>query len=395
MNILYHHRTTATGAAGRHIREMVKAFKKLNHSVNIVSLPGVEMSTVAKTGAQKKSRYFIPQIIFELFEIFYNGIAFFRIQRRLTKQKYSLIYERYAIFNVAGLVAARLFGIPIIIEVSFTSKTAVFPKRTRILSPLAYMFDRFIFGNVNGIVVVSSVLKDNLVGNFQVPEGKILVLPNAVDVDTFRPEIKYGSVKQKYGLDSNKIVGFVGGFYPWHGLDLLMDAAEKVLELIPNTKFFLIGDGPIRDDLERRVKKSILKDAAIFTGSIPYSDLPRYIAAFDIGVVPNSTNYSSPLKMFEYMAMGKPVLAPRLAPIKEVIKDGVSGVLFEPRDKEALSEAIIRLLTDQELCERISSYARKQILERHIWIKHAECILSRWIRDDSGNGSFDAVNSNS
>lgn len=379
MNILYHHRTQASGAAGHHIREMVKAFRDLGHSVDIVSPPGVKGSFEKNLGSQKKNRYAIPQFLFELFEIFYNFVAFVKLQGQLKKKKYSLIYERYAIFNVAGILAAKINHKPIIIEASFTSKADVFPKRTKLLTPLAYRIDKLIFNRADGIVVVSSVLKESLIKDFGVSADKIIVLPNAVDAKMFEPQVSGDTVRNKYSLNSNKIVGFVGGFYPWHGLNLLLDAAEDVLKILPNVKFLLIGDGPLRKKLEDRVNGSSLKNSVIFTGSIAHNELPQYIACFDIGVMPDSNDYGSPIKIFEYMAMGKPVLAPKIGPIEEAVEDGKNGLLFERNNEYELANAIIQLLKkDNLLYRKISSDCRAIVLEKHTWIKNAQSILFRW-----------------
>lgn len=378
MNILYHHRTQATGAAGHHIREMVKAFRGLGYNVDIVSPPGVSDAAKDDVGSQKKNRYRFPQIFFEMLEMSYNLVALINLRSALAKKRYKFIYERYAIFNIAGIIAANTNGTPVIIEVSFTSKTSVFPKRTRIFAPLARVIDRFIFSRADGIVVVSSVLKKGLIEDFGVPEGKILVLPNAVDPEIFNPGRSYTTPAPKYSFSGDRIVGFVGGFYPWHGLDFLMDTAESVIKEMPHTKFVLVGDGPMKETLTRRVKNSVLKDAVIFTGSVPHNELPKHIASFDIGVMPDSNAYGSPIKIFEYMAMGKPVLAPKLGPIEEVVEDGVNGLTFARLSKEKFSEAIVKILTDEKLYQKIAANSRKDVLEKYNWSKNAEAILKRW-----------------
>lgn len=378
MNILYHHRTQGTGAAGHHIREMVKAFRKHGYAVDILSPPGVKNLSEENTGSQKKNRYLIPQIVFELLEIGYNLIDFVRLASRLKKKRYDFIYERYSIFYIAGILAAQRTGIPIIIEVSFTSKTSVYPKRTRISSSLACAVDKFIFNRACGIVVVSNVLKDSLIKDFGVAEEKILVLPNAVDIDLFNPIMHNGAIKSAYRLKSKQVVGFVGGFYPWHGLDLLIDAALEVTKVLPDTKFLLVGDGPEKKRLENIVAQNHLKDSVIFTGSIPYAKVAEHISSFDIGVMPDSNDYGSPIKIFEYMAMDKPVLAPRIGPIEEVIDDGKDGLLFTRHSKEELSRAIVKILTDKKLYNMIAVNSKRKVIAEHTWFKNAGSILNKW-----------------
>lgn len=158
-----------------------------------------------------------------------------------------------------------------------------------------------------------------------------------------------------------------------------MDAAEEVVKSLADVKFIIVGDGPLRDELKERVARSpLLKEAVILTGSVPHSELQPYIASFDVGVMPDSNDYGSPMKIFEYMVMGKPVVAPRLRPIEEVIEDGENGILFAAKNKEALSGALIALLNDRRRHERIASRARLNVLEKHTWKKHAETILDKW-----------------
>jgi len=369
MNILYHHRTTATGACGHHIREMVEAFRKQGHTVDVVGPPGTGKAHAAAAGSQKKGRYAVPQPVFELFELLYNAVAFFRLLRRLRQKRYDLLYERYAIFNLAGVCVSRLLRVPVVLEASFTATTPVYPERTGLLSPLAALADRFVFNAADLIVTVSGALKENIM-HYGVAADRILVLPNAVDAVRFDPAA-VSAVPRDRG---EKIVGFAGGFYPWHGLDLLIAAAGEAAKTIPGLKIWLIGDGPVREKLEAAVLRRGLTERVRFMGSVPQSELPRYVAAFDAGIMPDSNDYGSPMKIFEYMAMGKPVIAPRLGPIEEVLTDGETGVLFEPKDTGSMSAAIVRLLENPSLCGAIAARARGQVLERHTWDGHARAV---------------------
>jgi glycosyltransferase involved in cell wall biosynthesis len=379
MNVMYHHRTQAGGACGQHVREMVRAFERAGHRVTVVAPPGVRDAGPAGTGAQKKNRYRVPQIVFEALEVCYNAVALVRLYRQLKKARYHLLYERYAILNIAGVVAAAAAGIPVLLEVSFTSMTPVYPPRTRLLALLARCADRFIFGRAAGIVTVSTVLKDNLVRYFGVAPEKVLVLPNAVDPGAFDPAASGAAVRARYGLDGYRVVGFVGGFYPWHGLDLLLDAAEYVGARRAGVKYLVVGDGPLREAVAARIRASaLLRETVVLTGSVPHRELTSYLAAFDVGVMPDSNDYGSPMKIFEYMAMGKPVVAPRLRPLEEVIDHGTNGLLFAPRDRAALGEAILGILADPAMYRRVADRARAIVLQRHTWAGHARAIMTKW-----------------
>ncbi len=375
MNILYHHRTQAQGAAGTHIRQVVDAFEKLGHSVDIVSPPFVNSFSGEKKSSFRVKRHKIPQLFFELYEIFYNCIAIIKIIRRLNKKKYGFIYERYAIFNIAGLLTAKLKKIPIIIESSFTSKTIVFPKRTRLLAKFAYSIDKVFFKYVDAIVVVSTVLKNSLINEFYVDPSKVFVIPNAVDEERFKPDISSEAIKRQYGLNGFKIIGFAGGFYPWHGLDMLIDGVPLLLKSFDHVKFLLVGDGAIMKSLKQKVKRLNLTETIIFTGMVPHAELPQYISAFDIGIMPDSNDYGSPMKILEYMAMKKPVVAPRLGPIEEIVADGKDGLLFERKNREDLILLLKKLLEDDELCRTMGSTAYKKIITQHTWKKNMKDIL--------------------
>lgn len=260
MNILYHHRTQASGAAGHHIEGMIGAFQKLGHLVDNLSPFGLNAIYKSKSDVPSRNRYLIPQFLFEIFEITYNVPAFFRLYRQLEKKRYNFIYERYSIFGIGGVLAAEIKGIPLILEVSFTSKTTVYPQRTKIFSKLAHYFDRFVFNRAVGIIVVSSVLKEQLEKEYKIRGEKILMLPNAVNLDEFKYIDTEGQHEwKKMTSTKDKIIGFVGGFYPWHGLDILLDAAEDVIKVCNNVRFNLIGDGPLAGFLKERVNKSLLK----------------------------------------------------------------------------------------------------------------------------------------
>lgn len=389
MNILYLHRTQGQGAAGNHIRQVVKAFRALGHNVMIVSPPGVQVSDHEPDSSSSSSwsqrlgqsvRLNATSVMFELFEILYNGIAHWRLWRTHRKARYDLIYERYAIFGTAGLTAARRQQVPLLLEVNFTSRTSVHPPRSRLFQKLAESIDRKLFSRADGIIVVSTVLKQHLIQEFGVPDGRILVVPNAVDPQEFAGASVKGVLRELPVLNGELIIGFVGGFYPWHGLELLIEAARRILTEEPKARFVMIGDGTLLESLRHRVKTLQLEEAVLFTGRVSREALANYIAAFDIGVMPDSNDYGSPMKILEYMAMGKPVVAPRLGPIEEIVDHEKEGVLFEPKSVPALSAAILGLLRDVDRRRRLGENGRRRVLEKHTWKQNARTVLAFYER---------------
>jgi sugar transferase (PEP-CTERM/EpsH1 system associated) len=137
----------------------------------------------------------------------------------------------------------------------------------------------------------------------------------------------------------------------------------------------LIGDGPVKNDIQRKAKGLNIEEKVIFIGRVEPQYMPEYISLFDIAVMPDSNNYGSPMKIFEYMAMGKPVVAPRLGPLEDGIEDGKQGILFTQHNREELGAALKRLCLDDNLRLKMGDAARKNILDNHTWIKNAEVTL--------------------
>jgi len=374
MKILVHHRIRGTGADGTHIRGVVSGFRKLGFPVEILSPWGVNIEDVnpdkEKLKPQRNTLIKIPRIFFELFEMMYNVLAIFRLFYHINKYNHDLIYERYAFFNISGVLISRILRIPIFLEVNFTSRTEVYPKRTKIFHFANKWIEKFIFNHVDLIIVISDQLKEDI-AKYGINRKKILVLPNAVDADRFNPELYLKNKKlKKCGLDDKLIIGFVGSFYPWHGVDFLLDAFSDLIKQNNNIGLMLIGSGQLFNDIQERVTKGQMQDKVVLTGPVPHNELPSYLSCFDIGIMPDSNDYGSPMKIFEYMAMGLPIVAPRLGPIEKVIENGIQGFLFERKNLAELKNVLTTLLNDRELRDRMGRSGREKVLIDHTWDKN-------------------------
>jgi glycosyltransferase involved in cell wall biosynthesis len=169
----------------------------------------------------------------------------------------------------------------------------------------------------------------------------------------------------------------VGGFVPWHGLDHLVLSVEELLNERDELHVLLIGDGPVRAEVEELVRRLGLERRVEFTGFVPAAEVSGYIECMDVCLMPDSNEHGSPIKIFEYMAMGKAVAAPRYGPIEEVIDHGRTGVLFRPRDRADLRDAVRSLVEDAELRSRIGRAARAHVLSRHTWSANVHKVLEK------------------
>ncbi len=226
----------------------------------------------------------------------------------------------------------------------------------------------------DAIVVVSNSLRDYLLRS-GIPASKIHVVPNAANPRTFDPHIDGNSIRRKWGIDNKVVVGFVGGFSSWHGMDVLLAAASDIIKKVQNIHFLLVGEGKMRKPLEKFARDNCLSEYVTFTGNVLYEEVPNYVAAMDITVMPCSNTYGSPIKVFEYMAMGKPVIAPKLGPVEEIIVHGREGLLINPEIKDELEETILCLCSDEALRNKMGMNGRRAILRHYTWVKNAERVV--------------------
>ena len=222
----------------------------------------------------------------------------------------------------------------------------------------------------DAVIVVSDELKRYFIRS-GIKSNKIHVVVNGVDIDKFKCEKKNKKVMATYGFTSNQVVvGFIGSFSHWHGLDLLLDSFVNVVNIKKNVKFFLIGDGFNREILEKNVAEKNIDHHVVFTGLVPHDAIPDYLSVMDIVLAPYpdlDLFYFSPLKLFEYMAASKPVIATRVGQVNSIIKDGENGYLFKTDDLFQFEKQLIVLIEDKKLRNKIGKEARKTVLSDYTW----------------------------
>jgi glycosyltransferase involved in cell wall biosynthesis len=225
-----------------------------------------------------------------------------------------------------------------------------------------------------------------------VPKNRVVIVTAAVDTDLFKPDAEQRRIiREKYGLRNSVVVGYVGTFQPWHGVEELIRASKEVLDTHPEVRFLMVG--PYYEQMEALSRKLGVSHAYVFTGPVAYRDVPKYINAADILVAPYNPEKSelrkrygigSPLKVMEYMSCAKPVITSLLKPITEVVQNEVNGLLISAGDVEALKNALIRLIKDKIFTEDMGKRARRCMLGRYSWIvlaKQFEDILLETVRE--------------
>jgi glycosyltransferase involved in cell wall biosynthesis len=297
----------------------------------------------------------------------------------------SFVYQRYALYSLSGLELARRLAAPFVLEYNGSEVWISRNWGLRLRHErLASRIETALLKAAHLVVVVSRPIRDELLGR-GVPEDRILVNPNGVDPERYSPAIDGAAVRRRYGLEGLRVVGFIGTFGRWHGAEVLADAFGRLMarrpEWRPAVRLLMIGDGLTRPEVERRLRDHGARDLALLTGSVPQEDGPTHLAACDVLLSPHVRNvdgtpfFGSPTKLFEYMAMGRGIIASNLDQIGEVLRHEETALLVEPGDAEALAEAIARLLTDDSLARRLGEAARRAVLARHTWTEHTKRIV--------------------
>lgn len=386
MQFIYNHRTMGRSSQAMHIRSLVKALQADGHEVTIVSPPGVDplksagmMPFLRKQdrarGLQRIWKYIsceCPQFAFEVIELLYNLFLPFRLLPVLWRQPNAVLYERHAYFMFMGVLLGKWSNRPVILEVN---ELAGFQRvRGLILERLARRIDAWVFARASHVVCVSRVLAEEARQRGANRE-RVHVLPNAIDPNRFRNPGSVPSLRASLGLQDALVIGHVGLFYPWDRLDVLIEVVNNIHGRHPEIKVLLVGDGPEMENLRQTACRLGMEDAVIFSGPVARDDVAAYIDTMDICVLPDSNVFGSPIALFEFMAMGKPCVVPDLGPMRDVVEDKVTGIMFPRGNFEALGKALLRLSEDSALRIRIGDRARQTVLERHTWAANARFIV--------------------
>jgi glycosyltransferase involved in cell wall biosynthesis len=307
---------------------------------------------------------------------FFDSLRFHDACSRLLSQ-YNICHEHNGLFCIGATWACKRKGIPYVLTFSadpIMELELVGRQLKGIHAWVAKKVTKFSFDYAQKIICVSKPAKQHLVDVWQVNSEKIVIMPNGVDIARFGAKYSPTDARSEYHLDGKLIVSFVGGFQLWHGIDLLVESFAKVLHQIPNSKLLLVGDGPARTSIEEKVKNLGIASSVQITGLVPQKKIPEILSAVDVAVIPYpklpNELWFSPLKLYEYMAAGKAIVASRSGQIADVIQDGENGRLVNPGDIDDLANVIIRLLNNPDEREWIGKNARQQAVEQHSWDRY-------------------------
>jgi glycosyltransferase involved in cell wall biosynthesis len=261
-----------------------------------------------------------------------------------------LIYERYSLCAVAGSLVARRLGVPHFLEVNAPLAEEEARFRGLRLGALTRRLERWILRRADRVIVVSSALAAHA-RRLGVPDERILTLPNAVDPRRFRRDLDGSAVRARHDLNGSFVVGFSGTLKPWHGVHHLVGALATLAAEEPRAHLLLIGDGPERERIAAQAARLGLADRVCFTGNVGHAEMGEHLAACDVLVAPYGrldNHWFSPLKVAEYRAVGRPVVASAIGQLAETLDETRGVCLVPPEDEASLAAALVTLAREPD-----------------------------------------------
>ncbi len=311
-----------------------------------------------------------------------NSLRIFRKIMKLNETyHFDLIHERYGLYSLGGAVAARFLNIPYFLEVNaplieekqlFTSPMKGVPRW------IAELISRMNYSFADHIFAVSKILQSYLAERAVVSPSKISVLPNASDAITLNEQQKL-EIRERFGLNSEVTVGYVGTFQPWFGIENLVKALPRIISFEKKVIFLFIGDGEAKKKCDVLSQQLGVRHKIKFIDALSHEKLQELLAILDIGVAPYKKLpvkfYGSSMKVFDYMAGGSAIVASDIGQVSEIVEHEKSGLLVPPGDGNALAEAILRLVQNPKLRRSLGETAKAKLQDNHTWAGYADRLV--------------------
>ena len=364
-----------------HVLKIIDGLKEKGHMVFLLninenpSLPGFENYLTIR---HKYLRFFFHRIF--PFTGTINSINILLHIIRLNKlYRFDIIHERFGLYAYGGILASKLLHIPHVTEIN---GPGIEEKKlfTKDIAPLqkfiAKMLRKFCLKNTNHIVAVSYNLKTFLMDNRLVKHpDNITVLPNAADVTAFDKYFDVQSIKTSLSLEDKFIIAYTGTLQIWYAIEDVISAFPAVLKEVSNAFLLIVGTGQAQKKLENLADRLGISGNVKFLGYVSHNRIPEMLSISDIVVAPykevGMPFFNSPIKIFEYLSAGKPIVATKIGQIAEVLQDQHTALLVMPSHTEELANAIIRLARDEQLRNYLAKNARIEA-QKYSWDKYAD-----------------------
>lgn len=356
-------------------RSLVEALRTEGHQVCVIE----DSTRTGSTFVVSTYRRVVKRILPEKAALIFRDIGRWlharahglRVASEARQYSADVIIETQVHFSGSGALASHVSGIPLVLDDCSppSEETILGAGLIGLASRIFYKQAR----RASVLLVSSQALREQLIKE-GVPSEKLCVFPNGVDVKAYSNKNRE-IIRKKFGLTHCFVMGFVGSFQPWHQVDLFVRALAE-FKNDTSMHIILLGDGLRRKETLSLIQRLGLNNQVTALGAVPYPEVPELITAFDVGVLPGSNHYGNPMKLLEYAAAGIPSVAPDLLPVREVLEDGVTGLLFSPGDSAALAEKLRQLATDSALRKRLGVSARERFESSASWNARAHKLVS-------------------
>lgn len=374
------------GGAVTHLSGILGAYRRTGLRVGLVALaqPPPQLRAVLDDLEIVAPQSSAARACHSVHEITVDGPIAQAGLRLAARLRPTVVYQRHSVFLTAGAAVAGRLGLPLVLEWNGSAVWARAHWHQRlplegVFTPLAVSLERRIAATADVVIAVSEPAAEMARQAGAMPD-RVVVVPNGVDVETVRPDLAVADRNRDLGDHGcGPLLGWVGTFGPWHGAEVLVRALSL---LPPPIRLLMIGDGRARVECVALAQSLGVGDRVSWLGTLPHRATLARLAACDVLVsptvpLPGIPFFGSPTKLFEYMALGRPIVASRLDQLAEVLEDGRNARLARPGDPADLAVAIRRVLGSPDTGEALGRQARRDAVQQHTWDHRAAAILER------------------
>lgn len=373
---------TSGGVAAMH-RGMTNALHQLGHKVVFASSGELLLGDFVKKYHIPYSKFFwnLPEIL----TLPYISKSVNAVSKIIDKENPSFLFQHHHDFTIGGTLIKEKTGLPFLLHCDFIQQWTKKHWGKLYFEKLLKWAEEIQWDSADAIFTISNVAKKMMAEQYRVSPEKIIVNPNGVDSDFFRPNAGARKrIREHYGISDKFVHGFAGTFGAYHGVEYLAHSIKETIKLVPSSIFMFVGDGELKPKVEEIIKQSNVSNKVIFTGLVPYSEVPAYLSACDVLHTPcvnnedSSEYFGSPTKLFEYMALQKPIVATRVGQQGDILEHNINAFLVDEKSPEQIALAIQSIANDPSLSDKLANNSRQDAIDKWDWKNNAGRIIQAY-----------------